>query len=499
MKRKYIIIGFISGLVLGGLIFSVYQAFSFEKKHSYKNLPIVPVVSPEVVSLQNAFVQIANMVKPAVVQITTEKVVTYRYWDPFGDFEDFFNRSPFEDFFNFPKKKKQQKTYKERQEGLGSGFIVDEKWYILTNNHVIEGVDKILVKLFNDDHKYEAKLVGTDPKTDLALIKIDAKKQLPTVALGDSDAIQVGEWVIAIGNPMGLEETVTVGVVSAKGRKFGGSITQYEDFIQTDAAINRGNSGGPLLNIKGEVIGINTFILNPYIAQNIGFAIPINLAKSIFGQLKEKGKVVRGYLGVFLQPLDEELANSFGLKEAKGALVAEVIPDTPAEKAGIKEGDVIIEYNGKKIEDIKELQMEVASTPPGQEVNVVIWRNKTRVPLKIKIKEMPEEPVEKASYKGEKEKVWRGLEVSSITDELREEFNIDKKEKGVVVVEVEPDSPAGEAGISPGTIIKKINDTEISDLSTYKEAIKKISKNEDVRLYIKQNMQSRWVLLKGEK
>jgi serine protease Do len=316
--KKNVFWGFILGLFFSGIIFTGYSAV--EKKSENRKIYsgfITSTSFDEPITLQSAFVQVARTVKPSVVQITTEKIVTYRYWDPFGDLEEFF-KFPFD--FDIPRRRQQPKTFKKKQEGLGSGFIVSEDGYILTNNHVIEGVDKILVKLLGDEKKYEAKIVGTDPKTDLALIKINAGKPLPTVKLGDSDKIEVGEWVIAIGNPYGLEETVTVGVVSAKGRS-GFGITQYEDFIQTDAAINPGNSGGPLVNIRGEVIGINTFIIAPYAAQGIGFAIPINLAKRVFTQLKEKGKVVRGYLGVYLQPLDEELAKSFGLPEIKGALV----------------------------------------------------------------------------------------------------------------------------------------------------------------------------------
>lgn len=492
MKRRDIFIGLIIGILFASSVFTGYSAVEkrVERKKSF-SMPVVPSSLDQPFTLQSAFVQVAKTVKPSVVQITTEKIVTYRYWDPFGDLEEFF-RSPFEEFFDIPKRRREPKTYKKKQEGLGSGFIVDEDGYILTNNHVIEGVDKILVKLLGDERKYEAKVIGTDPKTDLALIKINAGRPLPPVKLGDSDKIEVGEWVIAIGNPYGLEETVTVGVISAKGRS-GFGITQYEDFIQTDAAINPGNSGGPLVNIRGEVIGINTFIIAPYAAQGIGFAIPINLAKRVFSQLKEKGRVVRGYLGVWLQPLDEDLAKSFDLPEIKGALVSQVIKDSPAEKAGIKEGDVIIEYDGSKVEDVKDLQMKVANTPVGKRVPVVVWRDKKRVTLYVNIGEMPEKEVAKSE-----EKSWRGMTVSSITEEIKEQYDIEDTE-GVVVVGVEEGSPAADAGIRIGSVIKIIGSNKISNIFDYKKVIASIPKSSDVRVLVKYGEYSRWVVIKGEK
>ncbi|HOK55921.1 MAG TPA: DegQ family serine endoprotease [bacterium] len=492
--KKNIMIGFIFGLIFSGLVFTGYSAIEkkTESKKFYSGI-ITPTSLDEPLTLQSAFVQVAKSVKPAVVQITTEKIVTYRYWDPFGDLDEFF-RSPFEEFFGTPRRRQQPKTYQKKQEGLGSGFIVDEDGYILTNNHVIEGVDKILVKLLGDERKYEAKVIGTDPKTDLALIKINAGKPLPYVKLGDSDKIEVGEWVIAIGNPFGLEETVTVGVVSAKGRS-GFGITQYEDFIQTDAAINPGNSGGPLVNIRGEVIGINTFIIAPYVAQGVGFAIPINLAKKVFTQLKEKGKVTRGYLGVYLQALDEELAKSFGLSEIKGALVAQVLKDSPAEKGGIKDGDVIIEYDGTEVKDVKDLQMKVANTPVGKRVSVGIWRDKKKIVLNVTVGEMPaEEPVAAET----EEKLWRGMRVSALTEEMKSQFGIDENE-GVVVTYVETGSPADESGIKVGSVIKMINDYKISNISDYRKVIKNIPKNTDVRVQIKFGDRTRFLVLKGEK
>ncbi len=449
--------------------------------------------SGELVTLQNAFVEIAKAVKPAVVQITTEKTVTMRYWDPFGGMDGFF-RSPLEDFFGSPKKQ-QPRTFERKQQGLGSGFIVGEDGYIITNNHVIASVDKILVKLQDDAHLYEAKVIGTDPKTDLALIKIDAKRVLPAVRLGDSDAIQPGEWVMAIGNPMGLTATVTVGIVSAKGRT-GFGLMQYEDFIQTDAAINPGNSGGPLININAEVIGINTFIVSPQVAEGLGFAIPVNIAREIFSQLKETGRVVRGYLGVILQPLDEELAHSFGLKNTKGALVARVMPDAPADKAGLKEGDIILKFDGREVRDIQDLQMKVAGTVVGKKVPVAVWRDGKEVLLSLTTGEMPsDEDMAKSAH----DETWRGMRVSAITSEIKERLDIAADEDGVVVTAVDPGSPAEEAGINAGVLIKALDGKAVKNIREFNAVIKNIPVEKNVRLLIKMGEQSRFVILKGGK
>ncbi|MCX8082868.1 MAG: DegQ family serine endoprotease [bacterium] len=496
-KIKIVVGGVILGVFVAGIISYAFnlQMKPLLKKQSTSSTPyMLTGDNGQLITLQNSFVQIAKMVKPAVVQITTEKTITYRYWDPFQEFEKFFGEDPFEGFFSTPRRRQQPKTYEKKQQGLGSGFIVDEDGYILTNNHVIQGVDKIIVKLLDDPHSYEAKVVGTDPKTDLALIKIQVRKTLPTVRLGDSDNIEPGEWVMAIGNPMGLTATVTVGIVSAKGRS-GFGITQYEDFIQTDAAINPGNSGGPLININGEVIGVNTFIVSPAVAEGLGFAIPINIAKQVFSQLKERGKVVRGYLGVYLQPMDEELATSFGLKEVRGALVSSVISGSPAEKAGIQEGDIILKFDGKDVKNMQDLQMTVASTPVGKKVNVVVWRNNKEVSLYLITAEMPSE--EEMAKIEEKEK-WRGMTVSSITSKMKEQFGLTDTE-GVIVMDVTPGSPAEEAGIIQGVIIKEIEGKKIKNVLDYKNIIKNIPKDKNVRVLMKKEKQSIFVVLKGEK
>ncbi|MGI6595648.1 MAG: Do family serine endopeptidase [Elusimicrobia bacterium] len=496
-KIKIVAIGVIVGVVMAGLFSSSLNQQNsalFKRQTVYPKPYVLTGEDGQLLSLQNSFIQIAKLVKPAVVQITTEKTVTYRYWDPFQEFGRFFGGSPMEEFFSAPKRE-QQRTYERKQQGLGSGFIVDEDGYILTNNHVIAGVDKIIVKLLDDSHNYEAKIIGTDPKTDLALVKIETKRLLSTVRLADSDRIEPGEWVMAIGNPMGLTATVTVGIVSAKGRS-GFGVTQYEDFIQTDAAINPGNSGGPLININGEVIGVNTFIVSPAVAEGLGFAIPINIAKQVFAQLKEKGKVVRGYLGVTLQSMDEEIALSFGLKEAKGALVTSVVTDSPAGKANIQEKDVILKFDGQDIQDVQDLQIKVAATPIGKNTVIVVWRDKKEKSLSITIAEMPTD--EELAKKVEKQEQWRGMTVAAITSDIKGYFNL-KETDGVVVVSVEPGSPSEESGIVPGVIIKEIDVIKTRNIAEYNNAIKKMPAEKSVRVMIKKGEQSFFVILKGEK
>lgn len=495
-KVKFICGGIVLGVIVAGVMANtvdIPKKFLYNSGGRHQTPYVFTGQNGELLTLQNVFVEIAKAVKPSVVQITTEKTVTMRYWDPFGDLPDFFS-SPFEEFFGIPRRQ-QPKTLEKKQQGLGSGFIVGEEGYIITNNHVIAGVDKILVKLQDDTRTYSAKVVGTDPKTDLALIKIDAKRLLPAVRLGDSDSIQPGEWVMAIGNPMGLTATVTVGIVSAKGRS-GFGITQYEDFIQTDAAINPGNSGGPLININAEVIGINTFIVSPQVAEGLGFAIPINIAKGVFSQLKEKGRVVRGYLGVLLQPLDEELAQSFNLNHTRGALVSRVMPNTPAEKAGMKEGDIVLKFDGKEVADLQDLQMKVASTPVGKKVAIVVWRDSKEVVLSLVTGEMPSD--EELAKISREEEVWRGMSVSAITQEIRQRLNITDTE-GVVVTSVEPGSKAEEAGIGVGMVIKAINGKTIKGMEDYISTVKGIPEEKNARILVRFGEQSRFVIIKGGK
>ncbi|NPB09252.1 MAG: DegQ family serine endoprotease, partial [Thermodesulfobacteria bacterium] len=413
--------------------------------------------------LSKAFAEVAKKAGPAVVFVQVEKVVERAPAMepfPFGGPFDFFGNDFFERFFRqrFPRKFKQM--------GAGSGFIISPDGYILTNNHVVANANKVTVKLA-DGREFKAKIVGTDPASDVAVLKIEAK-DLPVLPLGDSDKIEVGEWVIAIGNPFGLTQTVTVGVISAKGRS-GVGITDYEDFIQTDAAINPGNSGGPLVNLRGEAIGMNTAIFTRSGGyMGIGFAIPINMVKVITKQLIEKGKVVRGWLGVVIQDLNEDLAKSFGLDKPEGALVTEVAEGSPAEKAGLKSGDVIVEYNGKPVHNVAELRTMVALTPPGTKVKLVVIRQGKRKELEVTIGQQPQTL---SLITGEDQLLQKlGLRVQALTPDLAERFGYAPNE-GVIIAQVAPGSPAAMAGLAPGMIIVEVNHKRVKTMEEFAQAL----------------------------
>ncbi len=427
-------------------------------------------------------------VKPAVVNISTTTVfkgpdMQERFYGQQNPFKDFFGNDFFEKFFgDMPRKE-----FKHRS--LGSGFIIDREGYILTNNHVVEKASSIKVKL-SDDKEYDAKVIGRDAKTDIALIKIDAKHNLPVAAFGDSTKLEVGDWVVAIGNPFGLEQTVTAGIVSAKGRVIGAG--PYDDFIQTDASINPGNSGGPLFNLKGEVVGINTAIVSG--GQGIGFAIPINVAKEMLAQLKSKGRVARGWLGVVIQKITPEIAKSFGLKESEGALVSDVMEQSPAEKAGIKRGDIIISFNEKKIKDMDMLPRLVGATEIGKQVKVGIIRDGKNFEVNIMIDELKEERL--ASKKPEVEKDF-GLVVQDITPEIAKHMNL-KDKKGVIVTDVQPGSPAQNVDIRSGDIIKEINRKPVRNITDFKDATKRGNVKEGIVLLVKRENSTFYIVLRDE-
>jgi len=374
---KGLVLGFASIAVLFGLFFFVNRdrADSLPKHDELTSIK----------SLGQAFVEVAKKVQPSVVNIATEKTITMRPWDRFG--EDFFKGSPFENFFrDFGSSPREEgKGYQYKQRSGGSGVIVDKEGYILTNNHVIEGSEKVKVRL-NDGREFTATVKGQDSKTDLAVLHIKAK-DLPVPILGDSDKLEVGEWAIAIGSPFGLEHTVTVGVISAKGRSGFGTGT-YEDFVQTDASINPGNSGGPLINIDGEVIGINAMIIQP--GTGIGFAIPINMAKQILNDLIKTGKVVRPWLGISVQDLTPEIAEHFKAKEKEGVLVGQVYRGTDAEKAGLASGDIIISVDDKPIKNVGELVKEIQKRKVGQKVRLNIIREGKPLTVEVTTAAMPE-------------------------------------------------------------------------------------------------------------
>jgi serine protease Do len=434
------------------------------------------------------FVALAKKMKPVVVNISTTQVGEARgqqeFGSPFGEddpFNDFWKR-----FFGGPMPRGPQ-----RQRSLGSGFVIDADGSILTNNHVVENAQKIVVKL-SDDQEYEAKVVGRDPKTDIAIIKINAKTGLTVASLGDSDKLEVGEWVMAIGNPFGLDSTVTSGIVSAKGRHIGQG--PYDNFIQTDASINPGNSGGPLLNLRGEVIGINTAIFSRSGGNiGIGFAIPINLVKELLPQLRGKGKVTRGYLGVLIQKVTPEIAESLGIDKARGALVANVSKDGPAEKAGVKVGDVIVEFDGKEIKESGDLPIVVARTPVDRKVRMKVLRDKKDLQLTVTVGELKdEEVVASAPEKGE-----LGMTVQKLTPQMAESLGLDRAD-GVVVSAVDPGSPADEAGIRRGDVILEIDRKAIRSLDEYKKAVAGTRKGKGVLFLVRRGESTLFLALKPQ-
>ena len=419
-------------------------------------------------SLGRAFVEVAKKVQPSVVNITTEKTITMKPWDKYG--EDFFKGSPFEDFFRgfgFSPREK-GKEYRHKQRSGGSGVIVDKEGYILTNNHVVEGADKIKIKL-NDGREFTATLKGQDSRTDLAVLHIKAT-DLPVATLGDSDKLEVGEWAIAIGSPFGLDHTVTVGVISAKGRS-GLGTGNYEDFIQTDASINPGNSGGPLINIDGEVVGVNAMIIQP--GTGIGFAIPINMAKQILSDLIKQGKVVRPWLGISVQDLTSEMAEQFQVKEKEGVVVAQVHQGTGAEKAGLTSGDIIKSVDDKPIKSTNELIKEIQKKKVGQKVKLSVVREGKPTTIEITTTAMPDKP-EAMKEKESEEKL--GARIQELTPQLAARYRISNEVKrGVVVIGVEEGTPADDMGLQEGDVILEINRKKIETPKDFEKAMKDVN------------------------
>jgi len=417
--------------------------------------------SSQMIGFPRSFAELAEKVTPAVVNISSTSTVKV----PGNPFSHFFGSDDDNNLGELFKHFHQDQPDREvKQQSLGSGFIISKDGFIMTNNHMVEGSSEIKVKIA-DGRELKAKVVGRDPKTDLALLKISSLfENLPVLALGDSDKMRVGDWVISVGNPFGLEHTVTQGIISATGRVIGSG--PYDNFLQTDAPINPGNSGGPLVNLRGEVIGINTAIFSG--GQGIGFAIPSSLAKSIVAQLKQKGKVVRGWIGVSIQSVTPEIAKSFGLKEARGALVGDVMPNGPADKAGIRQGDVIVSFGGHQVKNANDLPRWAAETPVGRSIVVIVKRDGKELPFTLKVEELSEEKV--AIIPAESSVQGLGMKVDSLTDQLREQAGIEEL-SGIVVVEIEPGGRAEEAGVRPGDVIKEVNRKLVKDLPGYQAAL----------------------------
>ncbi len=486
MSKKTIILFILISLLIGYLIGNNLAIFS-PKSTSYPPA-YTPRVPRSITGESTAFSDVVKSVGPAVVNISTTKTVRRDispFSHPFDPFEDFF------DSFRLPRK------YKERS--LGSGVIVSSDGYIITNYHVVEKADEIKVTLY-DKQDYKGKIIGSDPKTDIAIIKIPAKS-LPAVKWGDSDSLQVGEFVLAFGNPYGFSHTVTMGIVSAVGRANVG-IADYEDFIQTDAAINPGNSGGPLVNIRGELIGINTAIFSRTGGyQGIGFAVPSNMAESVMKQLVKEGKVTRGWLGVTIQSITPDLAKEFGLKNGKGAVVSEIMKGGPAEKAGLKRGDIILEVNGKTINDAESLRNAVAQSEVGSHIKIKIVREGQPLSLTAKVselpKDMPEASMEKREKETDEENVFAGFTVIALTEEIAKQLGLSRYEKGVVIIRVEPDSAAEEAGLKKGDVIHEINKKTITNLRDFNNIVSHIKEGDSILLYINRGERKFYLTLKA--
>jgi len=445
-------------------------------------------VSTELSSLS----ELVKLLKPSVVNISTTNVIKSGS-SPFGSpFESPFGggeQDPFEDFFKRFFGDLPQQEF--RLKGLGSGFIISEDGYIVTNNHVIEKAADIEVILESGD-KYKAEIVGKDSKTDIALLKIKVDKDLPAIEFGRSDVLEIGDWVVAIGSPFGLGHTVTAGIVSAKGRSLG--LGSYDDFIQTDAAINPGNSGGPLFNLKGEVVGVNTAIIAG--GHGIGFAIPTSMAVPIIDQLRKSGKVVRGWLGVLVQRITPEIAESMELEDKTGALVADISANGPAEKAGIRRGDVILEFDGEKINEMSELPKKVAMTPPGTKSELVLIRDGKQKRVKVELGELPEKIAKNSKINSKKDiENNLGLVVQEITPQIQNRLGLQDPE-GVIITNVLRGSPSWNAGLRKGDIILELNRKEIKDLKDYKKIINKVRKKQTILFLVRRKNSTIYVALK---
>ena len=480
-------------LIVSGILIGLILAVGFQLTHSSQaqpktvsEIPKIEKSEPDyaasfnvVRQLSDVFAKVAQEINPSVVTVFTETEIKMQQ-QPFPEspFEQFFGDDFFKRFFESPQPKGNYK-----QMGLGSGVIANPDGIIFTNNHVVDGADNIKVRLM-DGREFTAKVKGRDPQTDLAVIVIEAKN-LPAIRMGNSDKMRVGDWVLAIGSPLNpqLEHTVTAGIISAKGRSAVG-LSQYEDYIQTDAAINPGNSGGALVNLNGELIGINSAIATQTGGfMGIGFAIPVNLATHVTKDLIEKGKVTRGWLGVSIQNITPELSKALKLNVAKGVIISSVQKNSPAEKAGLKAEDVILKFNGKSLENTVELSTWVANTSPGTEVILLISRNDREIPTAVKLGELSQEKVQLASGNTVISKV--GLQVSNLTNELMQKYNLSQNQKGVVVTQVDPSGVAAEVGFKEGDLILQVNRKDVENVAEFEKQMQTVIPGDQVLFYVK--------------
>ncbi|MEW6500724.1 MAG: DegQ family serine endoprotease [Thermodesulfobacteriota bacterium] len=440
----------------------------------------------------DSFADLAERLGPTVVNIYTTQTVKMQRSPHDFFFQDDNGPDIFRHFFGQPSPFGQQQAPRDlKRTSLGSGVISSPDGYIVTNNHVVENADAISVRL-SDNEEYDAKVIGRDPKTDLALIKINPKSPLPAAAFGDSEKLRVGDWVVAIGNPFGFEQTVTAGIVSGKGRSLGSG--PYENFIQTDASINPGNSGGPLFNLNGEMVGINTAIYSRSGGNiGIGFAIPVNTAKNVISQIKEHGTVVRGWLGVMIQQVTPELAKQFHLDRPVGALVGEVAPGSPAEKAGIRQGDVIVRYNGKEISQVNSLPTLVSQSPVGSRANLVLVRGGKERTVSVVIAKLDEEQA--AAEVQDKTSLELGMSVQELTPELAKSLGI-KEKSGVLITNVEAGSPAYDKGLRQGDLVLEVNRKPTRNMGEFTRTMTAARKQGSVLLLVKRNGHTRYVAIR---
>lgn len=470
-------IGLLVALLLGGMAGSVLTAKTGRAPFGVGNtIPMwVAAASPVQTgqtSFASGFSAVAAKDVPAIVNIASTKIVRSPEG---GQMSPFFSDPFFRQFFGDQFTPQQQMPREQREHSLGSGVIVSPDGYVLTNNHVVDGADDIKVTL-GDKRDFKARVIGTDPRTDIAVLKLEAKG-LPVLVFGDSSKVRVGDFALAIGNPFGLNQTVTMGIVSATGRGNLG-IEDYEDFIQTDASINPGNSGGALVNVNGELIGINTAILSGGGGgnQGIGFAIPINMARQVMDQILTQGKVIRGYLGAWIQPVTPQIAKAFGLSKAQGALLGDVEPAGPAGKSGLQKGDIVLEMDGQPITDTREFRLKIAMMKPGTTVKVRVFHNGTEREVPVVLGALPAKAASGQSEAGALSAALQGISVDELTPQIARQLGLPPKIQGVVVTSVQPGSAAAEADLRRGDVIQEVNRKPVHSVSEFSNAISLLGK-----------------------